>query len=270
MAEKKTAAASKVIEPVELQTGRATFYILGKQPLIYNAISMKVKQDLLHPKGRKTAAEKATTLKHVPREEYRDSVYAFKDDTKFPTHLCLPCRMFKAALAGVGKRIVGSTTAELKQLVWVETQFTPLFGVPQLLISVVRNADINRTPDMRSRAIVPQWCCEITVGHAIPHVSSTSLGRLLAASGILNGVGDWRQEKGSGSYGQFEIVNANDPRYLAIIKTGGKAKQLSALHEPAYYDDETEELMDWYDAQIAKRDTPKSKRKGGDDARVGA
>jgi len=58
-----------------MAVGRASFWLKGKTPIIFNAMSAKAKHDLLLPKGRKTAAEKAQTLKHDPEEEYRNSVY---------------------------------------------------------------------------------------------------------------------------------------------------------------------------------------------------
>lgn len=261
-----------LIKPVALQQGRAEFCILGKTPLIYNSVSFHARGELLLPRGRLNAAEKATSLKHVPLEEYRESIYRFRDEQVDQTVLALPCRMFKAAIAMVAKRIPGATTAEIKQLVWVEQDMVPLYGVPQLYMALVRNSDINRTPDIRTRAIVPQWGCRITLQYAMPQLNFESVATLLANAGILNGVGDYRQEKGAGSYGQFELVKPDNPQFRAVQKLGAK-QQLPALKEPDCYDQDTEELLEWYTQEVSKRDMPVSNRRsrrvdknGGDDS----
>ena len=41
--------------------------------------------------------------------------------------------------------------------------------------------------------------------------------------------------------------------FLEVIKTGGKAAQLEALENPEAYDDETEELLSWFDAETKRR-----------------
>jgi hypothetical protein len=76
---------------------------------------------------------------------------------------------------------------------------------------------------------------------------------LLAAAGLTIGVGDWRPEKGSGNYGQFEIVSKDDPRYARIVKTGGRQAQIDGFENPDGYDEETAELLSWFDDERAKR-----------------
>lgn len=254
MKKKKDADTTKTIVPVPIKQGECPYYILGVTPLVYNAMSFKVMCELLKPKGRKTTAEKATSLKHDPLKEFRDSVYRRRVAEIGPTRLLLPSNMFKAALAGVAKRVPGSTTAEMKQLVWVDGDANDLYGVPQLFMSVVRNSDISRTPDVRTRAIVPQWCCAINIKYVQPQLSAEAIGILLQAAGMLNGVGDYRQEKGAGNYGQFEIANGDDPRVKALIKNGGIKAQDAALKTPTYYDQQTEDLMAWFEQEIAKGD----------------
>jgi hypothetical protein len=67
------------------------------------------------------------------------------------------------------------------------------------------------------------------------------------------GVGDWRPQKGSGTFGRWRIVEPDDKEYLDIIKTGGAEAQQAALDDPAPYDDETEELLGWYDVEVKRR-----------------
>jgi hypothetical protein len=244
----------KTIATVEIQAGGAVLHILGATPFIYNAMSAKAKQELLKPKGRKTAAEKASSLKHVPQREYRESVYRRRDADNGPTRLLIPARMFKAAIVEAAKDMPGATAAQLRRLLWVEGDMLDLYGVPQILASVVRNSDMNRTPDIRTRAIVPQWAATIQVRYVQPQLSLDTVGKLVGAAGILNGVGDWRQQKGSGNYGQFRVVGEDDPQFQSLVRNGGMAAQDEALTDPEYYDQETEELLAWFDGEVAKLD----------------
>lgn len=70
---------------------------------------------------------------------------------------------------------------------------------------------------------------------------------------MIQGVGDWRPEKGSGNFGQFELVSEDDPDYLRIIGTGGRQAQIGAMESPAPYDQDTEELLAWFDSEIDRR-----------------
>ena len=71
------------------------------------------------------------------------------------------------------------------------------------------------------------------------------------AAGLVIGVGDFRQEKGKGNYGQFQIASKAD--CAGIIKAGGMAAQDKALENPTFYDRETAELMAAYTKERARR-----------------
>jgi hypothetical protein len=60
-------------------------------------------------------------------------------------------------------------------------------------------------------------------------------------------------EKGSGSYGTYHIVDEDDADYLRIIKEGGRVAQDAAIESPEPYDDETMELLSWYDVEAKRR-----------------
>jgi len=79
------------------------------------------------------------------------------------------------------------------------------------------------------------------------------VGTLLAAAGIMRGIGDGRPEKGWGSYGQFDLVDKTDKRWLAVVKAGGRAAQDAALKDPEPYDSETLSLLDWFRSTSKER-----------------
>lgn len=251
MAGKKTEAAGEVyIAQVNRET--ADFCILGTAPLICNRMSQKARQELLLPKGKKTAAEKASSLKHNPLEEFRASPYMATDPNS-PTRIQLLSTMFKKACMTAALDLPGAKKAQIGRLLYVVGDRVPVFGVPQLMMSVTRSADMNRTPDVRTRAILPAWACRITVSFVSPIIRLSSVANLLAAGGITSGIGDWRVEKGSGSYGTYEVVSDDDPRYLEIVNSGGADAQQAALDDPAPYDDETSELLSWYGTEVNRR-----------------
>lgn len=235
----------------KVDKGEMIFAVLGTSPIICNRMSEKARMELLFPKGKKTAADKASSLKHDPMKEFRDSPYTSKDKDA-PTRLQLISSMFKKAMGTAALDLPGTRKAQIGRLVYVEGDRVNLYGVPQLMMSVTRSSDMNRTPDIRSRAILPEWACKITVSFIKPIIREQSVANLLAAGGITAGVGDWRVEKGSGSYGTFKLVSLDDPDFVRITKLGREAQD-KALVDPQSYDDETESLLSWFKQETVAR-----------------
>lgn len=249
MATKKDSSGS--ISIMKLETNEIAFCIKGTTPFIYNAMSAKSKGDLLLP-PKKNRAEQQATLKHNPIEEYRASVYRHRSN-KEPTRLIVPSGMFKGALASAALDIPGATMTSIKRLTWVKNSYVDMYGVPELFMSVVKNSGFNRTPDIRTRAILPEWACIVKIQFARPAIDAQSVINLLAAAGVIIGVGDFRQEKGKGNYGQFELVGDDDAEFRRILKCGGRVAQDQALDRPIYWDIETEELFRWYEGELVRR-----------------
>lgn len=256
MAAKKTSTKAgkteEVSEILQVEKGHILCHVVGTSPLILNRMSEKAKHELLMPKGRKNAAERATTLKHVPVDEYRASAYTLKDESQ-PTLLALLSTAFKGALRSAALDMPGAKKAQIGRLTYIEGDFVGVYGLPKLFMSITRSADMNKTPDVRTRAIVPAWAALFRVTYVQPLIRAQAVANLLAAAGITIGVGDWRPEKGAGSYGQFRLAEPTDAEFKRIIKEGGRAAQASALQNPVCYDDETTELLSWFEDERAKR-----------------
>lgn len=237
-----------VINPVTRRTAR--FAVVGRSPLIINRLAEKAKQELLLPKGKKTAGEKAVSLKHDPYEEYRSSAYIVADGD---TALALPSVAFKKAMATAALEMPGAKKTQILRLVYMPDAYVSIYGVPNIFCSITRSADINKTPDVRTRCIVPRWAAVVTIDYAHPQLSESSIANLLNAAGFICGVGDWRQEKGSGNYGAFEVTSPTAPEFVSIVNTGTRAAQMDALENPIPFDAETAELLSWFEIELNKR-----------------
>lgn len=260
------AVKSDEIPVLSITSDACTVGIIGTSPLIFNRMAEKARRELLLPRGRKTDADKRANLKHVPIEEYRASVYRNAGNTP-KTRLCFPAPGFKGAMATAALDLPGTKKSEIGRLAWVEGTHVDIYGTPQLLMSVVRSADINKTPDIRTRAIVPEWACEVTVRFVRPKLQRVSVANLLTAAGITAGIGDFRQEKGKGSFGQFRVLMPDDPEFKRVMKTlGARKEQDAALENPVCFDAESEELLGWYADEVVKmRDSGVLRRRAHND-----
>lgn len=251
MVTKAKAEDKGTLEIPRIQSARVTFYVVGTRPLICNRMSQKARGELLAPRGRKSTAEKQSTLKHNPIEEFQASPYRLEDENA-PTLISMMSSAFKGAMATAALDLPGTKKAQIGRLVWVEDDYTPVYGIPQLFMSVTRSADMNHTPDIRTRAIVPQWACKLVVSFIQPLLKAQDILNLLSAAGLTVGVGDWRPEKGKGTFGQFSVVNENDLQLQAILKHG-RAAQIEAMNNPEPYDAESAEMLSWWDAEFNRR-----------------
>lgn len=245
-------ASNETITILEVEKVTMDFHVLGTSPLICNRMSQKVLRELLAPKGKKTAAEKASTMKHNPVEEFRASPYRIEDPSS-PTLLGFLPTAFKRAMGTAALDMPGAKKAQILRLIYVEGEMLNLWGIPKLFMAVTRSADINKTPDVRTRAILPEWAMKLSITFTKPIMREQSIANLLAAAGIQSGVGDWRQEKGSGSYGAFRLVGADDPDFNRIVATQGRAAQTEALEHPVAHDLESAEMLSWFEVEMGRR-----------------
>lgn len=249
--QKATSGVETISSVLKVQRGLLEVHLVGDSALICNRMSQKAARELLNPHGRKTAMEKKTSVKHVPVEEFRNSAYRLENGA--PTEIGFPAGGFKKSMTTAALDIPGASKAQIGRLVWVRGELIPIYGVPELFMAIVRSSDIARTPDVRTRAIVPKWACKLSIEFAMPLITAQAVLNLLAAGGITSGIGDWRNEKGSASFGQFSIVDAEDPAYLEIVASGGRTAQAAAFAAPVCHDHETAELLSWYDEEMVRR-----------------
>jgi len=256
---KKTETSSEVTIQ-EISMTALTFFILGVTPLVPHAVSAKAKGMLLFPSPRKNTAEKATTMKHEPYEEFVDAFYRFTDADKSKTRLYVPASAFHSAMQDAAIDMVGVKKAQIGRLTKVLGGKIPVWGVPEIWTTVVRSSDMNRTPDVRTLPILPRWACRVQVEFVDSLIKQQSVMNLLGASGKIIGVGDGRVQKGKLDMGQFRVVSENDPDLVSVMKTGGIAAQDKAISDPRPYDLETEKLLEWFDAERGRRAAAPAKK----------
>ncbi len=244
------------IEPISSHATNG-LVIVGTTPLLLNRLSEKARRQLLMPSPRKNQAERAGSLKHDPLEEYRSSVYRTKGDDA-GTRICFPGGGVRRAIATAALDTPGATKAQVGRLVKVLEYDLEVYGVPKISCMIVRMADVKRTPDVRTRAILPKWCADLTVQFAHPVFKERAVLNLLATAGDFVGIGDGRPEKGSSlTFGCFRITTADDPEVIAIKAEGGREAQDEALESPTAYDLETEGLLTWFHEEVERRDYKK-------------
>jgi hypothetical protein len=243
--------------PIEIklvEKGRISIRLLGTSSLLQNRQSEKAQRQLLLP-ATKNRGERATTLKHQPLDEFRDSAYRYRVDT-MPTRCYMPSTAFKKALMTAALDLPGAATkAGVGRHVSVMGETVPIWGVPRLRADMVRQAGIQRTPDVRFRTELPMWATEITIQFARLGLTETSVVNLVAAAGVICGVGDFRQEKGASDHGQWVIAGEGSPeadQWHEIVESGGREAQDVAFLNPDMNDD-TLELLQWFDAEIQRR-----------------
>lgn len=241
------AATGIRIDPVV--KGTVEVAILGVTPLIQHRMAAKAMRELLFPAPTKTRADKAANLKHDPLAEFRDAAEILADG---PSYLGLRATAFKGALKTAALDLPGSTKAQVGRLVYIEGEYVPVFGIPKVSMDVVRMADAKKTPDVRTRPILPRWAALVRVTFVRPLMDERSILNLINASGVTAGVGDFRQEKGGGSFGQYRIVPPDDAEWLDVMAEGREA-QMKAMADPEPYDATTAELLGWFTAELDRR-----------------
>jgi hypothetical protein len=246
------AATNERIDIPLLRQEHARVVVVGQSPLILNAMSSKVKHDLLAPTGRKTAVQKASSMKHDPLKEFRESaVHARGDDAA--TEILFKAVAFKKAMMGAALDIPGAKKAQIGRLVYIEQDWVDIYGTPELYMDVTRSADMARTPDIRTRAILPMWCAAFDISFVVPTLNRTVISNLLTSAGITQGVGDFRVEKGAGNYGRFRLAEPDDEMVRLLMENSGREAQVVAFENPEFYDEESRELFNWHEAEARRR-----------------
>ena len=246
-------ADAGTIEIHTVKQGRIKLRMIGRTPLYFNSMSSKAMRDLLIGGGKKTAAEKKE-IKHNPEQEFRESVYTKETGD---TYLCFPAPGVKGAMATAALETAGVNKTNVNRGIFMPEDKIQIWGKPYLKMDIVRSADMNKTPDVRTRAFLPDWVAEVDIHFNTPTFSNHSITSLLWNAGIMVGIGDFRQEKGRGSYGTFSVASSEDMgEYQEIwdnITHEARDIQKLAMEQPECADEQTAELMQFLQEERLRR-----------------
>jgi len=236
-----------------LKQGRIKLRMIGQTPMYFNSMGAKAWRDLLVGGGKKTAAQKKD-IKHNPEQEFRDSIYK---KSQGDTYLCFPAAGVKGAMSTAALETAGITKSSVQRLIFLPESHIQIWGKPYMKMDIVRSADMNKTPDVRTRAFLPNWCAEVEIRFVTPTLSSHSIVSLLQNAGQIVGIGDFRQEKGRGGYGTFSVSGAEDMGDMKAIwdeiTQEGRDIQEAAMNDPECFDDQTAELMEFMQEERLRR-----------------
>lgn len=240
-----TQAKSAIIEIPRLEMKEVRVRLVGMTGLYINRMPAKAKRQLLIGGRKKTTAERAQ-IKHDPRAEYLDAMYV-DEDWHPNSHIRFPAMAIKSAMGTAALATPGIRKTDVSRLVFMPHEWVPVFGVPRLRMTIMRSADIARTPDVRTRPWFEEWATEVTIRYSTLALSQKSILTLLNNAGIIAGIGDERQEKGKGSAGTFQIANEIPENLLDA------SAQLEAIRTPIPADLETAGLLQEIDAEVEAR-----------------
>jgi len=247
-------ATNNNIQIHELKQGEVKLRMIGQTPLYFNSMGSKAMRDLLAGSRKKTAADKQN-IKHNPEVEYRETMYTKKDGD---TALYFPAAGVKGAMATAALETEGIKKTSVQRLIFLPQSNIQIWGKPYMKMDIVRSADMNRTPDVRTRAYLPEWCSEITIRYVTPTLSKNGIISLLANAGQIVGIGDFRQEKGRGSFGTWTVASAEkmsdwQQETWDRITAQSREVQELAMEHPEYADQETADLMDFMHEERERR-----------------
>ena len=229
------------IRVMDMHHGTIRVWLVGDTPLVFNILSMRAKMELLYPGG----GRPRNSLKHDPVQEFRDSFYHFKDPNA-PTLFGLPATAVKKAIASVATSMDGPAKTQIGRLTFVPGNYLPVYGLPYLFMTPIKTADQARTPDIRTRAIIPFWAIPVDVRFMMPHLNPTSVSKLLANAGVIIALGDGRVEKGTLNNGQFHVLGKDKTAEIKNILKYGRKQQEKAELEANCYDEDTSDLLSWF------------------------
>lgn len=241
-----------------LKQQKITIYFYGRD-LLMNRPTKKMWEQLLLPPTRTNRAGRAAVLKHDPVAEFRDSVYMCRDGSA-PTLFHVPSGAFKGSGTQAALDTPGATKAEIGRLVQVVTPTIHVYGIPLLFMNIVKQAGISKTPDIRTRARFREFCCAVEFSFYQP-IADVDVLNLYANAGMIGGIGDGRVGKGGAlQCGVFEPIDPDDERYQRLVKTAGRSAQLKAIQHPVAFDDDSEEMLAWFETEIVRRGRESERR----------
>lgn len=253
MAKKKI---EETIHIAKVGEGNISICVVGTTGFLHNRLPNKAREQLLMPSAFGGGRKRSGKLKHEVEEEFISSPYTSRDP-KSPTLVQMVGSAFRQSMQTAALEIPGVTKAQVGRLIWVDNERIDIYGKPVLHMGIVRQAGINKTPDVRTRAFMPRWAAVVTVTFIEPQFTAEGIVNLLSAAGTFVGVGDGRNEKGALNHGLWRICGIDDPEFVELTKKEGRSCQVAAFmpENIEFHDEDTRELYEWW---VVNKDSHKS------------
>lgn len=197
-----------------------TFWIQGESPLIAHAWSAKAKMAMLqtHVKAVKGAGKEA----RKPDQEFTDSLYTMDSG-----NYGFPASAVKKCLLTAAHKDKGLARELVMRSMWLHCNFVktqpafagarcdlPLIRIygsePEIREDMVRiGSGLRRTSNLAYRAQFSVWALRVVGKYNSAVLNEEALEYLINESGLANGIGDWRNEKG-GFFGSFRLCDPEE------------------------------------------------------------
>lgn len=169
-----------------------------------------------------------------PLSKFRDSLFCIEGDAG-PTRLYWPAPHFKGAMMGGASG--AAEKRDVRRHVLVRPDKIRLYGIPLLSIRL-RPTFRSERVNMEARAVIPHWCCKLTIWFGGPMRDAKDI---IASAGDVGIGGDLRE-----GHGRFRIVGPDDVSDFArIVESAGLAVQDRAITNPELHGEITQELYAW-------------------------
>jgi hypothetical protein len=201
--------ATKALAERRANVVRLALRLTGATPLLMHRWSQKA---IIEMVGKMVGQPVPRPPKDLT-QEYEDSWFRNTDG-----QLAIPCRIVKAAIVNGAITTGGVTSkAELKRDLRVMGYTSPIRTHGGDRRMDCRIASNNGTPDMRSRAVIPEgWEFDIVLQFPTTLTPDKVMSALEGAGSSI-GLCDWRPERG-GDYGTFEVGVLSDGEIDRILK----------------------------------------------------
>lgn len=215
----------KLTDPNLVAFGEMDVRIEGLSPFLMSDPDIKMLRMLQQQCGElEPAAQKSA---RDLDEEFLESLSVIGNRPKTVAEAQAPGRPYGCPAASIRRvmeavaRASGKFKKDITQSVFVlatDGRFVRLIDntPPVQHTSRVRNSDRARTAAVRMRALFEKWAIEFKVRFNSRAITPEMIVSLLTHGGEVNGLGEWRVERG-GEFGRFKVVSAK----AKLPKLGG-------------------------------------------------
>ena len=194
---KPAAAATQRIDIPAPKTVRIEVAVEGVTPLLMHRFGKKAQAQIADKQAKKAAKSKKA---RDPEAEYLDSIYRDADGDA-----AMPVVNFKASFLRVWELVGMKNKNNIRFGMMLPGEFVKVIGKPRMRTDYVR---IPGGSSLTYRAEFVKWSVVLPIIINTNVLSIEQALNIVAEAGQACGVGDWRPEKSSGTFGTWKIRQA--------------------------------------------------------------